>query len=102
MHKYTWDESVFQVQIKAISVIVKNYQKNQYLSVEIRTFWQLSHRVSLFAHEGHEATEGSLATAKFPREAANPHTLVQHIVNLSSSILDVENAVREHIVVHQL
>ena len=56
----------------------------------------------LFAYERDEAAEGGLATAEFPGEAANPDALVQHVVNLPTGIFDVEDAVRKHVIVHQL
>ena len=56
----------------------------------------------LFADERDEAAEGGLATAKFPGEAADPDALVQHLINLAAGVFDMEDAVGEHVIVHEL
>lgn len=56
----------------------------------------------LLSHKGDETAEGGLATTEFPGEAANPDALVEYVVDLPASVLDVEDAVGEHVVVHQL
>src|SRR5205085_2297605 len=56
----------------------------------------------LIFDECYQAAEGGLTTVEFPGEAANPDTLVEHFVDHSACILSVEDAMREHLVVHEL
>src|SRR2546423_2068645 len=49
-----------------------------------------------------KSAESGFAALKLPGKTANPETLVEHLIDHTASILDVEDAVGEHIVVHKL
>src|SRR5579859_3737735 len=56
----------------------------------------------LLVYEGNQATEGRFTAVELPGEAADPDALVKHLVDHAAGILDMEDAVREHLVMHKL
>src|SRR5215210_3811204 len=63
----------------------------------LRTCWR-----STSSDEGDEATEGRLATEKTPRKAADGHSLVEDAIDVAAGVLDVDDLVREQVIVHDL
>src|SRR5436189_6319799 len=49
---------------------------------------------SLLLHERHDARERRLAALESEREAAQPDALIEHLVDLPTDVLGVEDAVR--------
>ena len=56
----------------------------------------------LFLYEGHQPAESSLTHVELERETANPQAHIEHLVDHTASILNVKNAMREQLVVHEL
>ena len=56
----------------------------------------------LFLYKGHQSAESRLAHVELEGETANPQAHIEHLVDHTSSILDMENTMREQLVMHKL
>src|SRR5436309_3725564 len=54
------------------------------------------------SHKRYQAAKCRLTPIELPRETANPYTLVQHLVNHTASVLNMEDSMGKHIIVHKL
>src|SRR6266536_2026220 len=52
--------------------------------------------------KGDKAAEGSLTAHEPPREAAHGHPLIENAIDLAAGVLDVDDLVREQVVMHDL
>ena len=56
----------------------------------------------LFLYERHQPAESRLAHVELERETADPQAHIEHLVDHTSSIFNMEDAMREQLVMHEL
>ena len=56
----------------------------------------------LFLYERHQSAESRLSHVELERETADPQAHIKHLVDHTSGIFNMENAMREQLVMHQL